>query len=193
MIVWTVQPRAALDRIASGGTFRCRPELSYNLSKADSLQGPYRWLMERMREKIGPEPAGVVSPIWAWHTWNFRRECPDTESAAFLKRTEEKVLLTLDIPENALVLTDFDGWQFVMMNAYVSAEATKEAYEALEKRLDSLTGEALREAVLASRENVFLTDPVNNEYLIRGRYIQATFWEVRAGYIRDQKILPPNG
>lgn len=193
MIVWTVQPRSALDQIAAGGVFRCKPELSYNLSKADSLQGPYSWLMERMREKIGPEPAGVVSPVWAWHTWNFERKCPDTESAAFLKRTEEKVLLTLDIPESDLVLTDFDAWQFVMMNAYVSDAADAASYAALEKRLEGLSGDALREAVLASRENVFLTDPVNNEYLIRGRYIQATFWEVRAGYIRDQKILPPNG
>lgn len=192
MIVWTMQPASALDQIRKTGVFRCSPELSYNLSKADSLKPAYAWLMERMREKIGTEPAGVVSPVWAWHTWNFERKSPDPESAAFLRRSEEKVLLTLDIPENEAVLTDFDAWQGVMMNTYVSNASSESEYYALETLLDSLSGDALHDAIRESWTNVFLTDRMETEYLIRGRYVQATFWEIKDSYIREKKLLSPN-
>lgn len=192
MIVWTMQPATALDTIEKTGSFRCEPRRSYNLSKPDSLKDNYAWLMERMRKKIGPEPEGVVSPVWAWHTWNFERRSPDPESPAFLRHSDEKVLLTLDIPENEVVLTDFDAWQNVMMNTFVPNAATEEEYFALEKKLEAMSDEELTEEIRQSWENVFLVDQVQTEYLIRGRYIQATFWEIKQSYIREVQLIPAN-
>ena len=192
MTVWTTQPRAALTALEETGVFRCEPQKSFNLSKPDSLKKPYRWLTARMQTRIGPPPTGVVYPVWAWHTWEFERRCPDPESAAFLRRTEEKALFTLEIPENELVLTDFDAWQSVMMGSYVSDAATPAAYAALEARLDALSPEETEAEIERSWENVFLTDRVESDVLIRGRYIQATFWELKRAYVRDVRLLPPN-
>lgn len=58
---------------------------SFNLTKPDSLEKPYRWLMDRMREKIGPAPAGVDYPVWAWHTWEFERRAPDPQQRGLCK------------------------------------------------------------------------------------------------------------
>lgn len=192
MIVWTMQPLAAIDQIRETGVFRCEPQRSWNLTKADSLKDIYGWLTERMQQKIGHEPEGVVSPVWAWHTWNFERKSPDPESAAFLRRDTPRVLMTLDIPEQSLVLTDFDAWQNVMMHMIVPNAVNEKEFQALTDRLETLTGAALEAEIRQSWENVFLIDRVDNEYLTRGRYIQATFWEIRADYIRDIRELPPN-
>ena len=192
MIVWTTQPASALEQLEASGVYRCDPGKSFNLTKPDSLKKPYRWLTERMRGKLGAPPEGVTSPIWAWHTWDFERRCPDPDSPAFLLRSEEKALFTLDIPESELVLTDFDAWQGVMMGAYVSGARTQAECDAEAERLDELEGEALDEAARASWDNVFLTDPIRDGALVRGRYVQATFWEIKTGYIREVRRLPKN-
>lgn len=192
MTVWTIQPRSALDQINSRGAFRCDPNKSYNISKPDTLKYAYEWLMGQMEEKIGAAPAEVKYPIWAWHTWNFERKCPDPDSAAFLKRDTEKVLLTLDIPENELVLSDYDAWQGVMLDSYVPNVRTEEEYTQIDEWLDGLSEDRLREEIHRSWENIFLIDRVESEFLVRGRYIQATFWEIRKEYVREARTLPPN-
>jgi len=192
MIVWTMQPLTALDQIEATGSFRCDPKQSFNLTKSDSLEGSYAWLMDRMRERIGPEPKGVVSPVWAWHTWNFERRSPDPDSPAFLRHSDSKVMLTLDIPENEFVLTDFDAWQNVMIKTYVSRAETESEYLALEEHLSRLSPDELSEEIRRSWENVFLTNRVETDYLVRGRYVQATFWEIKRDYIRDKQLILPN-
>lgn len=192
MEVWTIQPAEALNEIEKYGSYRCDPARSFNLSKSDSLEPAYKWLMGKMREKIGDEPEGVEYPIWAWHTWNFERKAPDPEDPSFLKRETEKVLMTLDIPDDRLVLTDFDAWHGVMMNAYVSAAVTEEEYNAAEEKLENLPEDELADEIARSWDNVFLTDRVETDYLERGRYIQATFWEILPEYVKNVETLPPN-
>ena len=193
MKLWTIQPAGALEQIEKNRYFRCDPSLSYNLTKADSLSNPYHWLAEQMRKKIGDPPQGVEYPVWAWHTWNFERRCPDPESPAFLRRTEPRILFTLDVPDEKVVLTDFDAWQNVMLGGYTSVAANAEEFARDEALLDELEGDALEKAIRASWTNVFIIDPVRNEYLVRGRYIQATFWEIRKEYVVSTQLLPVNG
>ena len=179
MIIWTTQPLNALTQLDTTGFYRCSREKSWNLTKENDLRPAYQWLAQKMTEKIGPPPEGVEYPVWAWHTWAFERRAPDTESAAFLRRTEDKVLLMLDIQPERLLLTDFDAWQLVMLNSYVPDVRTDEEYSVLEERLQSLSDQALREETEHSWDRVFLTDRVDTPELTRGKFIQATFWEIR--------------
>ncbi len=189
MKLWTIQPLSALDEIEKTGAFRCREELSFNLSKPDSLKKQYEWLIQRMEQKIGPRPEGVDYPIWSWHTWDFERQCPEADSAAFLKRTEDKVLLTLEIPETDVVLTDFDAWQIVMQGGYLTTETDEDVLEELEERLFAMDDEAFHEAIVESWENVFDVEKRDIPDFQKGRYVQATFWEIRKEYILDTEIL----
>ncbi len=142
-----------------------------------------------MEMRIGGRPEGVEYPIWAWHTWDFNRRCPEVDSAAFLKRTEEKVLLTLEIPERDLVLTDFDAWQIVMMDSYLMDPADAERADEVEVYLDTLQEKAYAKEVSESWKRVFNTAPLDIDGWQRGRYIQATFWEIREAYIQDCQVL----
>jgi len=190
MTVWTIQPASALEDIERNGVFRCDESKSFNLSKPDSLKPAYKWLMGRMEERIGPPPEGVAYPVWAWHTWDFLRQPPEPDSAAFLRTEGEKVLLELDIPENALVLTDYEAWQGVMMDSFVPGTADPETLEIMARRLETLEGEELRREIISSWDNVFITDPVNTQEYTRGRYVQATFWELRREYVVNTRRIP---
>ena len=37
----------------------------------------YDWLVDQMKERIGPPPEGVSYPVWAWHTWREDSKRPD--------------------------------------------------------------------------------------------------------------------
>ena len=192
MKLWTVQPKAALDALAQTGVFRCQREKSYNLTKPGSLEKPYQWMMEQMRRRIGPPPARVEYPVWAWHTWEFARRAPDVDSAAFLRRTEEKALLTLDVPEDRALLSDFDAWQMALQGFYVAGDLPDAEYDALLERLESLTEAELRRETENSWVRVFDVSPVKREGFARGKFIQATLWEIRRECLIDARLLPPN-
>lgn len=186
MLLWTMQPISALEDLERTGVFRCEKDKSFNLSKRNSLDAPYHWLMERMADRIGPPPAGVTYPIWAWHTWDFQRKAPDPNSPAFLRMEGvRKGLFTLEVPEDQVTLTDFDAWQQVLIGGYVPGTADPAEQERIAGKLDELEGDALEEALRASWPNVFLIDRVESEYLTRGKYIQATFWELRREYVKE--------
>ncbi len=183
MKLWTLQPLSIMEEIQQNGSYRCRKDLSFNLSKRDSLDAQYHWLMERMEQRIGRAPEGVAYPVWAWHTWEGKRQCPEPDSAAFLRRTEDKVLLTLEIPEEDVVLTDFDSWQCVLNGSYLSNETDPEKLDQLEEFIDSLDDDQLEQEIEKSWEHVFeiLASPDPDSE--RGRFVQATFWEIRKEYV----------
>jgi hypothetical protein len=60
---------------------------------------------------------------------------------------------------------------------------------ALETYLDTLNEKQWVETIEASWNLVFLTDPVCTPEYHRGKYVQATFWELKKEYIINKVIL----
>lgn len=190
MILWTFQPASIMEEIEKTGTFRCDPARSFNLTKENDLKSQYAWLMEQMEKRIGRRPEGVTYPVWAWHTWDFQRRMPDPDSGAFLESREPKAALTLEIPEDRVVLTDFDAWQLVMNGNYLSdIIESEEAFERQLSWLENLSEEELLKETERSWQRVFNIMPYDSDSFSRGRYVQATFWEIRKEYIREIRYL----
>ncbi len=79
-----------------------------------------------------------------------------------------------------------------MMGAYVPYVQTKEEYEEAERLLDTLTGAELEEEIRRSWDNIFIVESKNKDFSQRGRYVQATFWEIKEEYIAEKRLLRPN-
>ena len=66
-------------------------------------------MAEQMKKRIGNPPAGVDLPVWAWYQWEGKRNRPDMRQHG---RSSDKgvsiVLLTIDVPEEHVLLSDFD-------------------------------------------------------------------------------------
>lgn len=64
MLLWTMQPIEIWHMIRETGTYRCDPNKT--VMQKYVFDSKYKWLVREMEKRIGPPPAGVKYPVWAW-------------------------------------------------------------------------------------------------------------------------------
>ena len=62
----------------------------------------------------------------------------------------------------------------------MSNASCEEEYDKEEVWLDGLNEDEKRKAIVDSWQLIFDITPFNNDFKIKGRYVQATFWKLRA-------------
>ena len=72
-------------------------------------------MAEQMKKRIGNPPDGVELPVWAWYQWEGMWKRPDMRHHG---RVSDKgvasVLLILEVPDDKVLLSDFDYWHVVL-------------------------------------------------------------------------------
>lgn len=113
MILWTIQNEQAYLSMLKTGTLRADEKFVY-----DGFSDAYSWMMEQMTMRIGKAPDGVVSPVWAWYQWVGKRKRPDmrTHGRSFSSKGVPIALITVDVPDKYVLLSDFDYWHVVLNN-----------------------------------------------------------------------------
>jgi len=152
----------------------------------------YSWMVERMRERIGPPPSGVRYPLWAWARWSPERARPDLRALRSPGGVERYARLEIDIPDEHLLLSDFNAWHFVLNGWYLSDTEAEDA--AFDKELNAAAvswgwpyPEPFRTKVLTSWLRIFdldrFADPLWREVPAR-RSVQAAFWRLERAQVR---------
>lgn len=115
MVLWTIQHRDAYEAMLRNGYLRVAEEY---LPEEECFRKSYQWMVEQMSVRIGNPPAGVTDPVWAWYQWEGKRKRPDmrTHNKGYGDKGTPIVLLTIDVPENCVLLSDFDYWHFILNN-----------------------------------------------------------------------------
>jgi hypothetical protein len=67
---------------------------------------PYQWMMNQMQKRI-PDYNGE-SPLWLWP------DKQDLRRMGYNERGTKAVYLEIEIPENQILLSDFQAWHFVL-------------------------------------------------------------------------------
>lgn len=180
MILWTVQPVEVYEKILETGRYVCDGR------KTDKFfRERYRWLCEEMKNKIGKPPKNVTFPVWAWHTRNFKRKKPDLRCAEYGRKGDKMVCLEIEVPDNEVLLTDFDAWHFVLNKWYLNTDCwDEETYDKDHEWLDSLSTEEREKEIEKSWQGIYNIDPKETDWCARGKWIQATFWELKKEYIK---------
>lgn len=118
MKLYTIQPLSVYALLCQEGLFHSRP-LAHPDSSLNALDGQfeftlaYDWLMAKMMARGLPRPHPEIYPIWAYYRWmGVKRSKPDLRSSAVKLPPEQgrRVLMTVDIPEERVLLSDFFGW-----------------------------------------------------------------------------------
>ncbi len=181
MILWTIQPLAVYNLLQTTGVYRCDPSLAF--MRDYPLQ--YRWLCDQMSKRIGPPPGGVIYPIWAWYQWEPKRKRPDLRNERWGNgiRGDRFVRMEIDVPDDEVLLSDFDSWSIILLNGLISA--TEAEYDRLQAVCDALPTEEDQWAMRSRNwERVFDLSPLDDEWCTRGNCIQATFWELRKEQVK---------
>ncbi|WP_162610957.1 DUF3841 domain-containing protein [Gordonibacter sp. An230] len=197
MILWTLQHPAVLDALETNGRYLVEPKNIVFPPEQDSatvhLHAAYQWLISKMEARIGPPPKGAEYPIWAWYKQQGRTDGkPDMRRSGHAKPGEPLVRMKLDVPDNLVLLSDFNDWHFVLN--YWHCSKTEEESVAFDLEcessgvsfldlgnfdLDSPALRRLRRTIVNSWDYVLdVYAPRNEDWHSpwQKRSIQATFW-----------------
>ena len=182
MILWTIQPEHVFRLIYKRGIYRCD---FFKSGMKDFAESQYNWLVEQMKKRIGPPPKGVTYPVWAWYRWSRTKKKPDLRAIRWYwgQKGDKFYRLEVDIPDSEVLLSDFDGWAWHVLNSWVISDTEKE-HDELHRIYDSLSPEDKKNFLAKNWERIFNVSYFDNGWTRRGDTIQATFWELRRENIR---------
>ncbi len=124
MRLWMLVDPGFVDIAASAG----RLYASWDRIDRDWYERPYRWMMAQMAAR-GLDTDGNP-PFWAWHSCGKRGKRVDMRT--FFPITSQ-LRLTLEVPDELVLLNDYTHWHDVLNNHYLSeSEAKDDRIEALE-------------------------------------------------------------
>ena len=184
MLLWTIQPEEVWRILRQDGVYRCRPDKATHLNDGWDYDAPYNWMVAQMENRIGKRPEGVTYPIWAWHTYNWKHKKPDLRTDWFRGRHGVHTCIEIDVPDNAVLLSDEENWHFVLNDWYFSGAKSEEEYKRDDAEYEALPEDEKRRARKKSWERIFEVEPIDIEWHRQGCYVQAVFWEITLGQVR---------
>ena len=197
MYLWSIQEENVWELIQDTGIYRCDPYKSDMLKPMQDEQigkalepqfeNAYEWLAEQMEKRVGPKPAGVRFPVWAWYQYSWKRK-PDLRKERWSNGSsgERMVCMELDVPDDLVLLSDFNAWHFVL-NRWPISDSEEES-DQIHEYLDH-AGKAEADAFLLDNwKRARDITPSENNWIRRGEDVQATFWELKREYVK--KVRP---
>lgn len=135
MILWTIQNAIVYEKMNQTGVLRADKEYIVD----DFFLDSYLWMSGQVKKRISNPPNGVTLPVWAWYQWEGKRKRPDmrVHGRNWGEKGAPIVLLTIDVPENQVLLSDFDSWHYVLNNLEIADPDDEEAESSKEKKQHS--------------------------------------------------------
>jgi len=198
MQIWTIQNEAAWAYLRETGQLHASRE-----HQAEEWPEAYEWIRSQLIRRVGPPPTNDAVPLWGWYQWQGRaRMRPDLRTLRhhWGSAGNTYVLIECELPDDRVMLSDFEAWHVILNGRYLSPTDEEEAaYLADRKRYDQQPSEALaenlRQRYYGSWERVIdieaLTEP--DWHAMDNKSIQACFWEVRKEQVRYIKPFVTTG
>lgn len=195
MRLYSVQPLSVWNDLAQGRVVTARPFDNSDDAFSDaSWRSAYKWLSQQMNDrqvanlKNHPTPD---FPMWAWYWYNgYQNTRPDLRHSMMRNwsKTSRMVLLTLDIDDRRVQLSDYDGWHWCLNYWYLDRRRQVNAFEKeiAEKanlnfyRMKPLPDPAYHARVQDSWTKMFDLEEMRAilDTAKRRQQVQATFWHL---------------
>lgn len=172
MILWTVQDKEAYLNLTHSGVLRADKEYIYG---KEYFLSAYDWMSQQMRARISEPPNDIQYPVWLWHTWEGRRKRPDMRRSGYAPTGSPIVLLTVDVPDEKVLLSDFDRWHAVLSKDYLATDENDDYPHSPEEMVESW--------------NRIFDVSCANPYYSFSLSIQATIWELREEWVKKAEFF----
>lgn len=183
MRIWSIQPEKLYEELKFQRVLYCDPMQSELITQCGF--GPaYDWMAQQMRNRVGIPPKGVLYPFWAWHTIEWKHQRPDLRHTEFRAYKSNQACLELEIPGNMVLLSNEDMWHIVLNDGYYGDSSNEQEAEMEDRWFESLPLNEKATVKMKSWEKIFsVSPPHEDEWECHGKYIQATFWELRLDHV----------
>ena len=198
MRLYTIQPVSIYETLRRAGTFLSEPwkdPEEWICTDAPAIKLAYDWLCNEMVERGLSRPAPSVYPIWGWYRYmGEEKPKPDLRHRAYknCRPDEQQVLLTLDVPDDDVLLHDYEAWHYPLNYFHLAAQRASDRFERQCKAAGfplysevPLRDNALHAEVQRSWHTIFDL-PACRRLFRRSRAeqaVQATFWTLRAEHV----------
>ena len=195
MKLWTIQHHDAYKLLIKNGILNIGED---NILDNCNYKFAYDWMAVELNKK-DCRPKGLRYPIWAWYQWEGKRKKRDMRESGFSKRGDPMVQLEIEIPEEKVLLSDFDVYHMILNNGFIFPTVEEvEAFESLYKsqgikygdgKFDTLQEEkleAVKRLIVDSWAGIFDLTKEDDNWLYgknEDKSIQAVFWELREDQI----------
>lgn len=186
MRLWTIQTIEFYDTLKKNGIIHCDRE-SWLCQEYREM---YDWMVSEMRNRIGNPPnPGIRYPLWAWYQYHSRKKPKPPISPNVLDSDQEiGVILEIEIPDNEVLLSDFDLWH-VPLNGHPISDDKKlmHRFKAFRATLGCSCNfedypEDLKHDIMKTWSYVFDLRTKLRKWMAKAmwnRCIQACFWELK--------------
>ncbi len=193
MILCSIQSEAAYQAALNKGVLRA--DWDYIFLREEPA--PYLWMAEKLSEKSPKPDERIVTPIWAWFQWRGKRKRRDLRYSGCGKRGEAMVRLTIEMPDERVLLSDFMNYNSVLMNDYIpDSEEDSERFDQEMERAgityadlrDGTGDDEIRQSfqakIIQSWDKIFDIESIKTDYSdSEDQSIQAVMWEVKISEI----------
>ena len=186
MRLWTIQPPEVIKIIEENGEFTCDTRLSENYS---DFHDAYIWLVKQMDFKNIFHPENLDLPLWAWYRYDGKNTQPDLESGMFGIPNQKYACIEFEIPDNQVLLSDFNAWHYVLNNSWNDDSKNEEEWEKMQDDFDKLDGETKQKLREKSWQKMFDITLKKSDWNSNGYYVQATFWRLEKSMIKNVKYF----
>jgi len=197
MKLWTIQAQEAYKLLRKNGVLHANEEYLW-CNDGVNLKYAYNWMAAELGKKDA-KPDGINYPIWAWYQWQGKRKKRDMRESGFSARGDHVVQLEIEIPDEKVLLSDFDVFHCVLNNQYIcSSNEENEEFDKWYNSLEIKYGEGIYDAsqeeklqlvaekIEESWAGVFDLTKEDDNWLYgknEHKSIQAVFWELREDQI----------
>lgn len=183
--LWTRQVPQVWHTLEVHGTYCCKEEFirQKNDTISDYYLELYRWYTREARKYL-PIPENAPYPIWL-----------SLDEAMMLQPAENTVILKLEIPEDKVLLCNYDAWGYRVNYWYVPADKADEEKHRKEMAMYGLHSDdelinshkgsfypQLRSKIQRSWSRVFTQTNVSRDMLV------ATTWELRKEWVKEVRL-----
>lgn len=196
MILYSTQDYSVFEKLTAGETYRAR--CPYNIEDIDIVDEmflrSYHWISEQMDQKIRMRPEPDTYPTWAYYQWyGPNKKKPDLRytGARCFAENRTCALMTLEIPDDQVLLSEYDAWHFVLNGSYLGNE--KRSDEIWDFKFENKFHNYedypiwLKKEIEESWLTVFDFKKSREllEFTEDQQIIQATFWEIKPEYLKE--------
>ncbi|WP_304342657.1 DUF3841 domain-containing protein [Chryseobacterium koreense] len=123
MKLWTIQPVEWYEKLLENNIIFS--EQKY-LEIEDNFLRAYEWMIFQMEARISNKPVKNMFPIWAWFQYNnAQNQRPDLRNVGFLPKGTKGVRIEFDKKDEAVLLSDFNLWAYVLNYWYIADNEKK--------------------------------------------------------------------
>lgn len=161
----------------------------------DSWPEAYAWIERQLIKRVGPPPQEDAAPLWGWfQCHDASRKRPDLRAVRHWYQPAEYVLIECELPEEGVMLSDYEAWHIILNGGYVRInEEDENEYRELRRQCDQTPsdslGDKLRRRFYSSWDRVIDMEELTEDDWVpmEKRSIQACFWELRQEQIDSVK------